>query len=80
MKNANANDVAYWKFLIDEAEQFFNVRIKELEGVCINRLTESFISASVSSQLNRQLYVDSKDVIPIQTCGNEKEDPFQWRI
>ena len=50
MKNANANDVAYWRFLVDEAEEFFNGRVKELEQVCINLLTEVFISTSMSSR------------------------------
>ena len=49
MKNTNANDVAYWKFLVHEAEQFFNGRIEELEQVCINLLTEVSISTSMSS-------------------------------
>jgi hypothetical protein len=29
-QHENANDVAYWGYLKDEAEQFFNRRIKEL--------------------------------------------------
>jgi hypothetical protein len=40
VKNANANDIAYWKFLVDETKQFFNERVKELERVCINPLID----------------------------------------
>ena len=34
-QHKNANDFAYWKFLIDGAEQFFNERVKELERVIL---------------------------------------------
>ena len=37
VKNANANDIAYWKFLVDEAEQLFNERVNKLEQVYMNR-------------------------------------------
>ena len=43
--NGDANDIAYWKFLVDEAEKFFLGRIEELEQVCVNRLIEAFVSA-----------------------------------
>ena len=39
--------VAYWKVLVDEAEQFFNRMIKELEQVCINQIIDVFISGSI---------------------------------
>ena len=73
MKNINANDVAYWKFLVDEPEQFFNRTIKELEQVSINRIIEAFISGSISSQLAKKSIVDSNAVLPIQAHENKKE-------
>jgi hypothetical protein len=33
-ENINANDVAYWRLIVDEAEQFFNRTIQ----VSINRI------------------------------------------
>lgn len=77
MKNAIAKDIVYLKFLADEAEQFFNWRINELEQVCINRLAEAFISASLSSQLTKKSFLDPKAVLPIQTYRNEKQDPLR---
>ncbi|MFZ0326168.1 MAG: hypothetical protein WBP64_02050 [Nitrososphaeraceae archaeon] len=71
-QHENTNDVAYWGFLEDEAEQFFNRRIKELEQVCIDRIIEAFISGSISSQLTKESFLDSKAVPPMQTYGNEK--------
>ena len=67
----------YWKVLVDAAEQFFNRMIKELEHVCINQIIEAFISGSISLQLTKKSFLDSKavlPVLPIQTNGNEKED------
>ena len=64
-------------FLVHEAKQFFNGRIKELERVCINRLIEAFTSASISSQLTRRSYLGSEAVPPMPTCGNENEDPLR---
>ena len=46
----NANDIAYWRFLLDKDEQVFNESVKELEQVRINLLTEVFISTSMSSR------------------------------
>lgn len=40
----NDNDT-YYKLLVDEAERFFNGRVKELTQDCISRLTELCISA-----------------------------------
>ena len=81
MKNANANDdVAYWKFLVDEAEQFFNGRINEVEQVCINLLIEVVISASKPPQLARKSYLDSEAVRSMPTCGNENEDPLHIQL
>jgi hypothetical protein len=40
-QHENANDVAYWKVLVDAAEQFFNRMIKELKQVSINRIIEA---------------------------------------
>jgi hypothetical protein len=34
------------KFLLEEAEQFFNERVKEILKVCIGQLVEVFLSAS----------------------------------
>ncbi len=51
--------------------------VKEMEQVCINRLIEAFISGSMSSQLTKKSLLASKAVLPIQTYGNEKEDPLQ---
>ena len=76
-QHKDADDVAYWKFLVDEAEQFFNGRIKELEQLCINRLIEAFISTSISSQLTRKLYLHSEALPSIQTYRNEKEGPLR---
>jgi hypothetical protein len=36
-ENTN-DDVSYWKILVDVAEQFFNIMIKELEQLNINRV------------------------------------------
>ena len=55
-QHENANDVAYWKVLVDVAEQFLDGMIKELEQVCINRIIEAFISGSMSSQLTKKSY------------------------
>jgi sigma54-dependent transcription regulator len=66
-QHENANDLAYWKVLVDTAEQFFNRTIKEIEQVCINRLIEAFISRSISSQLTKKSLLHSKPVLQIQT-------------
>ena len=69
-----SNDDAYWKVLVDAAEQLFNTSIKELEKASINRILEAFISGSISSQLAKKSILDSNAVLPMQTYGNEKED------
>jgi hypothetical protein len=69
-QHTDAKDVTYWKFLIDEAEQFFNGRIKELEQACINRLIE-VITASMSLQLTKKSYTDSEALLYMQTYENE---------
>ena len=80
-RNENANDgVAYCKILVGVAEQFFNTMIKELEQVCINQIIKAFISGSISPQLTKKSLPASKAVHHIQTYGNEKEDPLQYRI
>jgi hypothetical protein len=72
--NIHSKDVAYWKVLVDAAEQFFNGRIKDLEQVSINRIIKTFVSGSISSQLAKKSIQDSNAVHPILTYGNEKED------
>ena len=47
-----------------------------MEQVCINQLVEAFISGSISSQLTKKSLLASKPVLPMQTYGNEKEDPL----
>jgi hypothetical protein len=42
------------RFLVDEAEKFFDKMIIELEQVCINQVIETFISGSISSQLTKK--------------------------
>jgi hypothetical protein len=71
------DDVAYWKVLLDTAEQFFNRRIKELKKVCFTQLIEALISGSISSQLTKDSILDSNAVLPIEAPGNEKEDTLQ---
>jgi hypothetical protein len=71
------DDVAYFKIIVNVAEQFFDRMVKELEHVCINQIIEAFISGSISPQLTKKSFLDSKavlPVLPIQTNGNEKED------
>ena len=75
--NSCANYIVYWRFLVGEAEKFFNDGVNELKQVCISQLMEAFISASISSQFTRKLYVDSEAVSSMQTYGNEKEDPLR---
>ena len=70
----NSNDDAYWKVLVDAAEQLFNTSIKELEKASINRILEAFISGSISSQLAKKSILDSNAVLPIRVSRNEKED------
>lgn len=77
MKNADANDIPYWKFLVDETKQFFNGRAQELERMCINPLIEMFVFGSISLQLTRKSYSDSKVVPSMQIYVNEKEDPLR---
>lgn len=56
----NATDeFAYWKVLVDAAEQFFNRMMNELEQVSINRIIEASISGSISSQLAKKSILDS---------------------
>ena len=75
-ENAN-DDVAYSKVLVYVAEQFFDRTIKELEQVCIDQIIEAFISGSISKQLTRTSYLDSKAVPSMQTYENEKKDPLR---
>lgn len=77
-QHKNANDVAYWKFLVDEAEQFFSRKIKELEQVCINQLIETLISASLSSQLTKKSNKDPEALRYMQNIWERKEDPLLW--
>lgn len=71
----NNNDTNY-KLLLGEAERFFNERVKELTQVCISRLTEVCISASMSPQLDKKSCLNSGIVPSMQTCGIKKDDPF----
>ena len=49
------------KFLLEEAEQFFNEMVKEILEVCIGQLAEVFLSATKSSsQLITKPYLDSE--------------------
>ena len=73
----NSNDVAYWKVLVEAAEQFFNRRVKGLKRMCINQIIEAFISGSLSSQLAKKSILDSNAALPIEVNGNEKEDPLR---
>lgn len=50
--NDNDDDV-YGKFLLDEAERFFNERIKDLTQVCISRLAEVCKGTHINSVRNR---------------------------
>jgi len=53
------------------------MRGKRVGASDINRLIEMVISGSISSQLIKKSLLNSKAVLPIQTYGNEKEDPLQ---
>jgi hypothetical protein len=75
-QDENSNDIAYWKVVVDTAEQFFNSMVKVLEQVSTSRILEVFISGSISSQLAKKSILDSNAVLPIQAYGNEKEDPL----
>jgi hypothetical protein len=67
----NTNDYVYESFLLEEAEQFFNKRVKEILKVCISQLAEVFLSASKSSQLITKPYLDSETVSSFNhTNGN----------
>jgi hypothetical protein len=66
----------YWRFSVYKVENFFNWRVSELEQVSINQLVKAFISGSISSQLTKKSLLASKPVLPMQTYGNEKEDPL----
>jgi hypothetical protein len=66
----NANDVAYWRFLVDAAEKFFNERVNELEKVCINRLTDLFDSVFIPSQSTKNSDLDSEVVTSMQLYEN----------
>jgi hypothetical protein len=71
-ENAN-DDVAYCKILVEAAEQFFNMMIKELEHVCINQIVDAFNLSSIFSHLAKNSLLDSKAALPLQTYENEKE-------
>lgn len=74
----NDNDDVYMRIILDEAERFFNKRVKELTQVCIRRLAEVCISASMSSQSVRKSYLNSEDVSSLQTYEIDKKAPLQW--
>jgi hypothetical protein len=69
-QDENTHDAAYWRFLMDEAERFFQERVKELEQVCIDRLIEVSLCASMS-------HLGSDSVTPLQIYGSGREDPVQ---
>jgi hypothetical protein len=73
-QHENSNDVAYWKVLLDAAEQFFNRMIKELEQLSTDRIIEAFISGSISSLLIKKSNLDLNAVLSYES---EKEDPVQ---
>ncbi len=62
-QHEHSKDVAYWKVLVDAAEQIFNSRIKELEQVNINRIIKAFVSGLISSQLDKSSILDSNAVL-----------------
>ena len=72
-QHENSNDVAYWKVLVDAAEQFFDRTIKELEQVSINQILDLFISGSMTSQLAKKSIQDSNAAPHIHVQWNEKE-------
>ena len=72
-EHKNANEVTYWRFLVDEAEKFFNERLNELEQVCINRLTDVFTSVSIPSQLTKKSGLDLDVVSSMQLYGNKSD-------
>jgi hypothetical protein len=67
----NANDNAYWKVLLDTAEQFFNIMIRELEQVCVNRLANIFTSASVPPKLTKNSDLDSEVLTSMKLYENK---------
>ena len=70
-EHKNANEVTYWRFLVDEAEKFFNERLNELEQVCINRLTNVFTSVFIPSQSTKNSDLDSEVVSSMQLYENK---------
>lgn len=70
-QNKTANDISYCRFLVCEAEKFFNERVNELEHVCINRLTDMVSSASKPSQLTKKSGLDSEVVTSMQLYKNK---------
>lgn len=72
-----SNNDSYYNLLLVEAERFFNEKVKELTHVCIGRLAEVCISASMSSHLDRKSHLNSEDVSSLQTYETEKKDPLQ---
>ncbi|HEY7573337.1 MAG TPA: hypothetical protein VH796_18405 [Nitrososphaeraceae archaeon] len=70
-QHENANDSAYWRFLIDEAEQFFNERLDELKHLCINRLADMFATASVPSNLTKNSDLDPEIVTSMKLYENK---------
>ncbi|MGA7899577.1 MAG: hypothetical protein WCA39_12030, partial [Nitrososphaeraceae archaeon] len=70
-EHKNANEVTYWRFLVDEAEKFFNERLNELEQVCINRLTNMFTSVFIPSQSTKNSDLDSEVVTSKQLYENK---------
>lgn len=70
-QHENSNDSAYWRFLVDEAEKFFNDRLNELEQMCINRLTDVFTSVFIPSQSTKNSDLDSEVATSMQLYENK---------
>ncbi|MGA9840833.1 MAG: hypothetical protein WBQ25_00800 [Nitrososphaeraceae archaeon] len=70
-QHENSNDSAYWRFLVDEAEKFFNDRLNELEQMCINRLTDVFTSVFIPSQSTKNSDLDSEVATSTQLYENK---------
>ena len=70
-QHENSNDSAYWRFLVDEAEKFFNDRLNELERVCIDRLTDVFTSVFIPSQSTKNSDLDSDVASSMQLYENK---------
>ena len=71
-QHENSNDSAYWRFLVDQAEKFFNDRLNELEQMCINRLTDVFTSVFIPSQSTKNSDLDSEVATSTQVEREQK--------